>query len=41
MLISSPELLFLVLDPYFLKETIFFGMVEPQGGYSDIFTHTC
>ena len=39
LLISSPELLFLVLDPYFLKEAIFFCMVEPQGGGTLIFSH--
>ena len=32
LLISSPELLILVLVPYFLNEAIFFCMVEPQGG---------
>ena len=43
LLISSPELLFFGAGSLFLKEAIFFCMVEPQGGgggYSDIFTHT-
>ena len=28
-----------MLDPYFLKEAIFFCMVEPQGGGTLIFSH--